>query len=684
MVTAPSVRPLILALLVDDGVPAPWSAPAGAVIPDATPLVQGQLEGAATPGERVQILAGGRVLGEAAIDPVTSAWSFRLTLPTTPGTTYTLTARLVGPTGLVGPLSAGWSFRLDTVAPLAPQVALVLDSGVSASDRITADPRLRITGLETGAAWEWTVNGGVSWTAGAGSGFSLTAEGLQTVQVRQRDAAGWMSAPSPGLTVQLDRTAPTTTASLDQVPVGTTGDPRPLLRGRLSAPLAIDEQVVVLQGSKLLGLGVPDPDRLGWSLMLNLAPTAGSTITVAVAVRDQAGNRGPLSPARSFVLDTVAPTTAVAITDVVDDAGPVTGSVAPGIASDDASPTVRGTVAAALGRGEQVVVFAGAQRLGVATVNATTRTWSATLDLPASPGRDLALTARVVDAAGWTGPASAPRAFRLDTQGDWSYDWAAAIPLAGAPGVQLAQVTVPGVRPLAATCLRIDLATPGLRLASTGRIDGWLDGQRETLTQTSQGAVAASRTGATPLVAAVNADGFRLTDGSRAVPTDLRGLAVNAGVLVSSGSGAPTAPVFLRDPLSGARILPMAPAGLDPTGLEVAVAGFSQVLRQGIVQGDALTQSARTGLGLSADGRQLLLLTLDRRIDLGAPGGLVGATAWEVGAVLQGFGAWDGLNLDGGGSTQMAWWNPVAGQAQVLNAPLQERYVGQSLGVGYW
>jgi len=42
------------------------------------------------------------------------------------------------------------------------------------------------------------------------------------------------------------------------------------------------------------------------------------------------------------------------------------------------------------------------------------------------------------------------------------------------------------------------------------------------------------------------------------------------------------------------------------------------------------------------------------------------------------------FNLDGGGSTQMAWLNPVAGQAQVLNAPLQERYVGQSLGVGYW
>lgn len=684
MVTAPSARPLIQALLVDDGVPAPWSAPAGAVIPDATPLLQGSLETAAAPDERVQIVAGGRVLGEATIDPLTMAWSFRLALPPTPGTTYTLTARLVGPTGLVGPLSTGWSFRLDTTAPLAPRPALVLDTGISASDLVTADPRLKVTGLEAGATWDWTVDGGLSWTAGVGSGFSLTADGLQTVQVRQRDAAGWVSPASPGLTVRLDRLAPTTVASLDQVPVGTTGDPRPLLRGRLSAVLAADEQVVVFQGGTALGVGVPDADRLGWSLQLNLPASAGSTIALTVAVRDAAGNRGPLSPVRSFVLDTVAPTTAVAITDVVDDAGPVTGSVAPGVASDDATPTVRGTVAAALGRGEQVVVFDGLQRLAVATVNATTRTWSATLDLPASPGRDLSLTARVVDAAGWQGPASAPRPFRLDTQGDWSYDWTAAVPLAGAPGVQLAQVTVPGARPLAATCLRIDLATPGLRLWSSGRIDGWIDGQRETLTQTSQGAVAGSRGGPNPLVAAVNADGFRLTDAARPVPTDLRGLAVNGGVLVSSGSGAPTAPVFLRDPLSGARILPMAPAGLDPAGLEVAVAGFSQVLRQGIVQGDAITQSARTGLGLSADGRQLLLLTLDRRIDFSAPGGLVGATAWEVGAVLQGFGAWDGLNLDGGGSTQMAWWNPTAGQAQLLNAPLQERYVGQSLGVGYW
>ncbi|MFM7230256.1 MAG: hypothetical protein ACKO2F_11560, partial [Cyanobacteriota bacterium] len=314
MVTAPSVRPLIQALLVDDGVPAPWSAPALATIPDATPLLQGQLEGAATAGERVQILAGGRLLGEAAIDPLTSAWSCRLTLPPTAGTAYTLTARLVGPTGLVGPLSAGWSFRLDTVAPVSPQVALVLDSGATASDRVTSDPRLRLTGLETGATWEWTVNGGLSWTAGVGSGFSLSSDGLQTVQVRQRDGAGWLSPPSPGLAVRLDRIAPATTASLDQLPVGTTGDPRPLLRGRLSAPLAADEQVVVLQGSKVLGLGVPDPDLLGWSLQLALPASAGTTIALTAAVRDLAGNRGPLSPVRSFVLDTVAPTTAVAIT----------------------------------------------------------------------------------------------------------------------------------------------------------------------------------------------------------------------------------------------------------------------------------------------------------------------------------------------------------------------------------
>jgi hypothetical protein len=54
-----------------------------------------------------------------------------------------------------------------------------------------------------------------------------------------------------------------------------------------------------------------------------------------------------------------------------------------------------------------------------------------------------------------------------------------------------------------------------------------------------------------------------------------------------------------------------------------------------------------------------------------------------VGTILKGFGSSMGINVDGGGSTQLAWWNPTTNQAELLSNPLAERYVGASLGVIY-
>jgi hypothetical protein len=54
-----------------------------------------------------------------------------------------------------------------------------------------------------------------------------------------------------------------------------------------------------------------------------------------------------------------------------------------------------------------------------------------------------------------------------------------------------------------------------------------------------------------------------------------------------------------------------------------------------------------------------------------------------MGQILRGFGADDGMLLDGGGSTQLAWWNGDLAQAELLSNPPSERYVGSSLGVTY-
>ena len=50
-----------------------------------------------------------------------------------------------------------------------------------------------------------------------------------------------------------------------------------------------------------------------------------------------------------------------------------------------------------------------------------------------------------------------------------------------------------------------------------------------------------------------------------------------------------------------------------------------------------------------------------------------GATTQELGEWLKKFGADDGINMDGGGSTTLAWWNPQASddaRSELINSPV--------------
>ena len=79
--------------------------------------------------------------------------------------------------------ATSFSFTLDATAPRqAPGVALTTDSGSSGTDHITNTGALTLSGIETGAIVQYSVNNGQTWTS------SFTAvEGLNTIQVRQTD-----------------------------------------------------------------------------------------------------------------------------------------------------------------------------------------------------------------------------------------------------------------------------------------------------------------------------------------------------------------------------------------------------------------------------------------------------------------------------------------------------------------
>jgi hypothetical protein len=99
----------------------------------------------------------------------------------------------------------------DTTAPTAPTVSLSTDTGGSSTDRITSNGRIDVGGLETGATWEYSTNGGTSWQAGSGTSFTLSAGAYAdgAVLVRQKDTAGNISATGkPAGAVTVDDTAP--------------------------------------------------------------------------------------------------------------------------------------------------------------------------------------------------------------------------------------------------------------------------------------------------------------------------------------------------------------------------------------------------------------------------------------------------------------------------------------------
>lgn len=114
---------------------------------------------------------------------------------------------------------------VDTTPPPVPTVALVQDTGVSASDGITSNPQFKVSGIETGATWDYSVDG-THWIQGGtpdptGSAFGNLTEGEQAVQVRVHDAAGNISTAS--LQATLDTTTPAAGLAFDHITGGAHG-----------------------------------------------------------------------------------------------------------------------------------------------------------------------------------------------------------------------------------------------------------------------------------------------------------------------------------------------------------------------------------------------------------------------------------------------------------------------------
>jgi hypothetical protein len=254
----------------------------------------------------------------------------------------------------------------------------------------------------------------------------------------------------------------------------------------------------------------------------------------------------------------------------------------------------------------------------------------------------------------------------LATAQEGRYDWNAAPARLLYPGLQLAQLETATPRALRLHCLRIATSTPGLRFTTTGRCPDWDDSAQETLRESARDFLRRNRAQGLPLIAAVNADAFAPWPApwNESTPTNLQGLAIANGTLVSSASGTPS---LLID-RNGRIRMQRTDRTTALADITLAVSGFGFCLHDGEAPASSNDLHPRTGIGLSENGQYLLWLVIDGRRHAS-----IGATIQETGLWLRHFGAHNGINMDGGGSSTLVWWNPDKegdDKTELLNEPV--------------
>jgi exopolysaccharide biosynthesis protein len=250
-------------------------------------------------------------------------------------------------------------------------------------------------------------------------------------------------------------------------------------------------------------------------------------------------------------------------------------------------------------------------------------------------------------------------------------------------------------------CVRVDLTDPDVELFTTPRATNYIADNTETYTTTVSNFLKRHN-----LKVAINANFYwsYCCGGSNptaeGVASAVFGYFVSTGQVVSLPDGTPPNDVNKR----GASLLFTTnkvpsfifdnyTAGPYTNGTYTAVTGYYPVLSAGENIGDLAAinfpdpsfhdAQPRTAFGVSEDRRYLFLMTIDGRQQQSQ-----GAIDTEIAMWFLQFGAWDGIVMDGGGSTSM-YRADCAGNPLALNRssypptvnPRRERYIGAHFGV---
>ncbi len=250
-----------------------------------------------------------------------------------------------------------------------------------------------------------------------------------------------------------------------------------------------------------------------------------------------------------------------------------------------------------------------------------------------------------------------------------------------------------------ANCLRVDLQDPDVQLLpSPPNTNNYVTNYYETYALSLSNFLKRHS-----LAVATVANFYDTDQGSspttEGIPATVFGLLVTTGMVVSTPDYGPDSnnrwvSLLFTTNKTPILVLSNGPPGTNLTGIYNAVSGYYPVITNGIVPADGVLSAAypdfsvhgeqpRTVFGVSQDKRYLYMMTIDGRQSHSR-----GATSYEAGIWIQYFGAWDAVNMDGGGSAAM-YYRDCAGNPAPLGKssypltvnPPRERYTGCHLGI---
>ena len=216
--------------------------------------------------------------------------------------------------------------------------------------------------------------------------------------------------------------------------------------------------------------------------------------------------------------------------------------------------------------------------------------------------------------------------------------------------------------------LRIDATNPKLVFHTTSPSKNWVADENETDRQTLPDSVVEEN-----MIVAVNANFYRPFNAETRVsrgPADNKGLVVSNGVLVSPTLDGFTSFIQNKDRTVEIRSVR---EGDSLDNIQTAVSGHNTILKNGKCPIIDLAESQpylkerhpRTLAGISQNKKYVYLVTIDGR----QPEFSVGTSLLESAEILRQLGAYDAVNLDGGGSTTMVY-RDESGKPIVLNQPV--------------